>query len=163
MVDGKKDENASKMFIKNIAALSDAKIIARIRKAGMGKDVDLANMTRKQLIDYCYQHDLWKYRGDVVPQEFKQKYGPLQRCGDEVSNALNDATRNGDGTLDQELLRRVARDNDIDLDRWSHCNPGQKVMNLGNVLRGMARRGEKVTIINHDNGEVLFSANQFED
>lgn len=68
---------------------------------------------------------------------------PTVSCGDGVAKALVG--------LGPDELAKIAKENDIS-DRWSGwmkagLNPGQLRMNLGNVLRGIIRRGEsKVTI-----------------
>lgn len=84
--------------------------------------------------------------GNVIDKGYREKYGRDQNCGDQVVAAFKAAV--GEGSEDQRdtELRKVADQNGIDYDRWSHLNIGMRRMNLGNVLRGMINRGEAVTI-----------------
>lgn len=41
---------------------------------------------------------------------------------------------------------KVAEENKIDLARWAHLNKGMQRMAVGNVLRGMAKKGTAITI-----------------
>lgn len=45
-----------------------------------------------------------------------------------------------------EDLAAISAENGIDFSRWDGKNPGMKRMNLGNVLRGRAKKGERVVI-----------------
>ncbi len=76
----------------------------------------------------------------IISAEYRKEHvpGPLAR-------ALHAALAAEDG-IDTEALAAIAEENDIDPKRWSHLNPGQRMMNLGNVLRGKLRRDEGVTI-----------------
>lgn len=41
---------------------------------------------------------------------------------------------------------KVAAENNIDLSKWAHLNKGMQRMAVGNVLRGMAKKGTAITI-----------------
>lgn len=83
--------------------------------------------------------------GSVVPSHYRAKYGTAQHCGDELADVLAEQTRGANG-CDLEALVLVQKQNGIEADRWSALNPGQRRMNLSNVLRGKIRRGEHVVI-----------------
>ncbi len=70
-----------------------------------------------------------------VPAKYRQAYGKAGNNGDDIAAILKGAD-----------IAAVALENGIDLNRWAGKNAGMVRMNLGNVLRGMVRRGEKVTI-----------------
>lgn len=128
-----------KFAIPNVAALTDDALRAAIKKSGKATPQRLGKAKdRKALIKLARDLALWDYRGDVVPAAQKAKYGKAQTCGDSVAELLRQT--------DFDWLTAVANANDIRIDRWAHCNYGQTVMNLGNVLRGKIRRGEYVVI-----------------
>lgn len=135
--------NNKHLAIKNIAKLTDDALRAALIKNGIEVAEDA---TRADMIKLAEDNNLWKYQGNVVPAEYKARYGATQRCGDEVSEALNSNTRNANGGVDLELVREIQVANNINPERWAHCNPGQQVMNTGNVLRGKIKRGEYVVI-----------------
>lgn len=96
-------------------------------------------------------------RGSIVPEKYRVLYGAAQNCGDEIATALTDYVteprknkKNPDGGLDRAKLRGVAEVNGIGakLADWEDrgLNGGLLRMNTSNVLRGMNRRGEQVTI-----------------
>lgn len=126
---------APKMAIPNVASLTDAQLRAALKRNG----VQVGNRTgRPALIRAAKDAGLWDYRGDVVPASYKRKYGKAQTCGDSVAQHLVQR--------DIVYLTDVAEANGIDIKRWAHCQYGQVVMNLGNVLRGMIKRGDYVVI-----------------
>lgn len=102
--------------------------------------------------------------GSVVPEEYRRRYGVEQNCGDAIAVALTAYVtlprankKDIDGGLDRAKLRGVAEVNGI-ADRlagWEDedLNGGLLRMNVSNVLRGMNRRGEQVTI-----GEQVWAA-----
>lgn len=92
----------------------------------------------------------------IVPLKFKERYKANDgNCGDGMASAFDAAVKDGKGKTDPELLAKVAAANGIDLaGRWGKLNLGQQRMNLGNVLRTRARKGETVTI-----GETVFNEN----
>lgn len=140
-----------KMAIQNVCELSNEQLFARIRKHG----VEIPDATgRYDLIRIAYDNGLWRYDGDVVNSKYKQEYGAKQRCGDDMSETLNAATRSADDTLDMELLLAIQMANGLDPKRWEHLNPGQRVMNTSNVLRNRVKKGEYVIV-----GSVEFNAN----
>lgn len=129
--------------IKNITKLNPLKLTEVLRTNGVTVE---DGKSKSELIHLAAEAKLWKYSGNVVPTTYKQKYGATQRCGDELSDTLNGATRDADKNVDLEALRIVQRDNGIDPSRWAHLNNGQQVMNTSNVLRGKLRRAEYVRI-----------------
>lgn len=131
------------MVIKNITKLNQLKLTETLRANGVTVP---DGASKPELIAAAAEAKLWDYQGNVVPTTYKQKYGATQRCGDELSDTLNGATRNADGSVDLEALRVVQRTNDIDPARWAHLNNGQQVMNTSNVLRGKLRRAEHVIV-----------------
>lgn len=86
-------------------------------------------------------------KGSVVPEDYRLRYGADQSCGDEVAKALTAKVTTANG-VDLEACRDIAEANGKGdrFDAWvaKGLNPGMVRMNLGNVLRGMARRGEAV-------------------
>lgn len=61
-----------------------------------------------------------------------------------AEDALDAALRTAsDGENDWAV--QVAHENRVAF-KWAHLNPGMQRMNLGNVLRGKLRRGEKVQV-----------------
>lgn len=131
------------MEIKNVSRLNATKLAQVLAAKGVAVR---EGATKPELITAAAESKLWNYQGNVVPMSYKQKYGATQRCGDELSDTLNGATRNADQSVDIEALREVQLANGIDPARWSHLNKGQQVMNTSNVLRGKLRRAEYVVI-----------------
>lgn len=86
----------------------------------------------------------------IVPLRWKLKYEQTDlpgSCGDKAAKAFAEAVTAEDGSMDLSALHAIGKANGIDcLGRWGARNPGQQRMNLGNVLRGMQRRGETVRI-----------------
>lgn len=97
-----------------------------------------------------------KKSNSIVPLKFKARYKEHDgNCGDGMAEAFAEAVKDGKGKTDPELLAKVAAANGIDLQaRWGKLNLGQQRMNLGNVLRTRARKGEKVVV-----GETTFNEN----
>ncbi len=118
-----------------------------------------ATLTPKQALAFCRTLHV-PASGNVVPASYKAKYGKAQNCGDAMASVLTDAvTREVKTTtpggkqklvarVDLEALARVAKANGIEgrLAKWAGLNSGMQRMNLGNVLRGMLKRGEAVTV-----------------
>ena len=86
--------------------------------------------------DYGDEAEQPKATKSVVPLEHKKRYGKSQSCGDDVAKRLKG--------LQPEDLAFLAQLNGIVYARWSHLNGGMQRMNLGNVIRGMEKRGEEV-------------------
>jgi len=95
--------------------------------------------------------------GSIVPEKYRLLYGSEQNCGDGIARTLSNfvtepRTKRGDvdGGLNRAALRGVAEFNGIadKLAIWEDhgLNGGLLRMNTSNVLRGMQRRGEGVTI-----------------
>ena len=104
--------------------------------------------------------------GSIVPEKYRILYGSSQNCGDDIAIALTDFvtlgrtnSKNPDGGLDRAKLRAVAEVNGLGnkLAAWEDngLNGGLLRMNTSNVLRGMCRRGEEVTI-----GNMVWSARE---
>jgi hypothetical protein len=85
----------------------------------------------------------------IIPDAYRSQYkkvkgvktesgAPAVHCGDGLAGLM--------AGLDNDAIAKVGRENKVDVAKWSKLNPGQVRMNLGNVLRGMIRRGEKVTV-----------------
>lgn len=92
-------------------------------------------------------------RGSVIPEDYRLRYGADQNCGDDLAKRLSEIVTVTEGKtshVDLEACERIASANGIAdrFDGWmtKGLNPGMVRMNLGNVLRGMARRGEEVTL-----------------
>lgn len=89
-------------------------------------------------------------RGSVIPNGYRYQYGADQNCGDAVAKTLTALVTDPKTGVDLDKCREVARANDVEdrFDAWlvKDLNPGMVRMNLGNVLRGMARRDEVVVI-----------------
>ena len=90
-------------------------------------------------------------RRSVVPLQWQRVYAKHEdkalrgTCADEFAVKFRKLTTGKDGKLDIGALVRIGQANGIDpLTRWAGKNPGMLRMNLGNVLRGMAKRGEKI-------------------
>lgn len=88
----------------------------------------------------------------IIKAEFRSQYirDPKVKTESGAATIHNgDALAKAMAGLTQADFKKIARDNGV-LDRfegWAESlNPGQVRLNLGNVLRGMARRGEEVTI-----------------
>jgi len=81
----------------------------------------------------------------VVPDAWKRRVGKAGNCGDQLAATLALALDPEDADW-EENWAAICQANGIDPTRWAERNRGMRRMNLSNVLRGMARRGEKVTI-----------------
>lgn len=87
--------------------------------------------------------------GNIVPEKYRKKYGTPQHCGDEMALVFKDTVTvsvDGKDECSEAELIRIADQNGVDIGRWAHLNKGQRRMNLGNVLRGRLKRGERVEI-----------------
>lgn len=84
----------------------------------------------------------------VIPDEYRYRYGADQNCGDEVAKRLTALVTDPQTGVDVAKCAEIAAANGIAdrFDGWQakDLNPGMLRMNLGNVLRGMARRGVEV-------------------
>lgn len=89
-----------------------------------------------------------KRKASVVPDDYRYRYGVDQNCGDTVATRLTAKVTDPKTGVNLEACREVAAANGIEdrFDVWldRQLNPGMVRMNLGNVLRGMVRRGEEV-------------------
>ncbi len=95
---------------------------------------------RDNLINAAEQAGIWvQVKASLVPDSYKERYGPSQNCGDEFAELMAG-----------NEVKEIAADNGIDLRRWKGKNPGMVRMNLGNVLRGRVKRGEYVVINDYE-------------
>lgn len=85
--------------------------------------------------------------GNVINKDWKTK---AKTAGGGNGDALDTAMRNAWLGADspEAAFLALCDENGVDSGRWMHLNHGMRRMNLGNVLRGMLGRGEKVTIRN---------------
>lgn len=103
--------------------------------------------------------------GNIVPLKYRQKYGTPQHCGDQVALVFKDfvtvTVQVGEKAVEQcseTALVEVCDSNGVDYHKWDHLkNIGMKRMNLGNILRGKIKRGERVQI-----GETIWEAREKE-
>ncbi len=111
------------------------------------------------LVALANQHEIaipmLKVGSNIVPNEYRERYGAEQTCADDVANALKAATSTTTKTakgkdktvVDYTKLLEVGTQNGVDVEaRWGGLNIGMRRMNLGNVLRGKINNGEKVKI-----------------
>lgn len=94
--------------------------------------------------------------GSKVRQKYRDEYrarGNPRTCSDDFSELFNEATlisTDGDGKalkrpiLDEPALREIAEKNGIEYSKYEHLNKGMRRMNVGNVLRGILRRGDSI-------------------
>lgn len=117
-------------------ANSDDEIRAALLLAGVALP---AMIERNMLIHHAEQAGIWiQVKRSLVPDSYKVRYRELNgedNCGDDIADVLK-----GHNPYD------VMAQNGIPSDRWAGRNPGMVRMNLGNVLRGRAKRGEYVVI-----------------
>ena len=84
---------------------------------------------------------------DLMTNKFAKKYGRSGTCGDDVAKELASYLTDEDtGRLDEVHYQQVADNNSVAVNKWKSLNNGQRRMLLGNVLRGMIRRGGVVRI-----------------
>jgi len=129
---------------------SDDEIRAALEEAG---SPTLPTMSRAILIHMAEEAKIWQQvLHSVVPDSYKERYGPAQHCGDDIAEMLKG-----------EDIHEIGAANGINVDaKWGNgrivdgevkpLNPGMQRMNLGNVLRGRVRRGEYVIV-----GDVEFN------
>lgn len=91
--------------------------------------------------------------GSVVKPKYKQQYKDHNdTCGDAFADAFAAACGGAGAPIDFDAMKRVGKQNGVDvMGRWGHMieqrgGYGRIRMNLGNVMRGMNRRGADVTI-----------------
>lgn len=89
-------------------------------------------------------------KAEVRPSEtlkkYQERYGKVGHCGDEIAEVFAATVKGEDGKVDPEKLAKIAEQNKIDLAAWAHLNIGMQRMNLGNRLRAMHKKGQKVKI-----------------
>ncbi len=93
-----------------------------------------------------------KRTGTVVPQKYKDKYGKLQSCGDDLVSFL---LRSWGEKTDLEMVKATGIENGIWNERWERLNPGMQRMNLGNRMRTRVREGAVLQIVTRS-GVVSF-------
>lgn len=90
----------------------------------------------------------------VIKAKYKAKYKPHKdTCGDKLRKAMNEYLRPEGEEIDPKRFYALAKENGIDGHRWDHLqrrgggwNVGMASMGLRNVIDGMVRRKESVTI-----------------
>lgn len=87
----------------------------------------------------------------VVKPKYKAKYRPHKDSnGDAMAMAFRAFVINEDGELDLSALQSVAQTNGLSVNKYTRVRnrgwQGRARMSIGNILRGMIRRGEDVTI-----------------
>lgn len=88
----------------------------------------------------------------VVKPKYKAAYSKRSikgTCSDAFAAAFRAETVNEDGDLDIAALRRVASANSVSLAKYTTRNrgwEGRLRMTLGNLLRGLVKKGTDVTI-----------------
>ena len=94
----------------------------------------------------------------VVAESYKKQYSELkavggsgQGCNDPIdrffrAHFMGKVEGKGRARLDVVALVQFAIDNSLWSDKWDLVNNGQKRMNIGNKLRGLALAGETVKI-----------------
>ncbi len=84
--------------------------------------------------------------GDRIGQEYRDRYGPDNHCGDDIAVALTAYTCPYGRGHDPDKLERVAKANKIDTSKYAHLNAGMLRMTIGNLLRGKFKVGLRVKI-----------------
>jgi hypothetical protein len=154
----------TKLTIKNntIAIKDGRKVVARIDATGLttskvegiiaAADLELNHEALQTALEAAVAEARAR-KGSVIPDTYRHQYGVDQSCGDDIAKALTAEVTvvTGKNThVDVEKVREVAATNGVEdrFDAWlaKDLNPGMLRMNLGNVLRGMARRGDEVRI-----------------
>ena len=79
--------------------------------------------------------------GSVIKREY-----PEGNCGDRLADVLGKFLKGEDGKIDPKKLAQVAKDNNVDMGPFAERNLGMQRMNLGNILRGKNRNGEKIVV-----------------
>ena len=82
----------------------------------------------------------------AIGMAYKTKYGKNKHCGDDIAVLMKDFCTDEKGKADAGALAKVAKANGIDFKKWDHLNIGMQRLSLGNVLRGMLRKGTDVII-----------------
>ena len=117
--------------------------------------VNKANNTPEDVID----------RSMIVHNKYRQLYQQYgASCGDAMSTAMKEATNSQVPTpkgfkdvLNVDALHRIATQNGIDFNKYTHLNNGQLRMTIGNCLRGLLNKGEDVVV-----GSQTFNAEDWE-
>lgn len=95
-------------------------------------------------------------KGSIIPNRFREKYGKVDMCGDDLSNELMSQTMLMDGHMSLEALEATGEANNINVaTRWGHLNTGMQRMNLGNMLRKLMRSGLPVYLISVEKRVVV--------
>lgn len=85
--------------------------------------------------------------GSIVKDKYRVHYNDDDNNGDRLAVIFTAAVRDPETEkLDMKRLEQVAKENKVDLSKWSHLNNGQISMNCRNRIRAMVKRKEKVTI-----------------
>ena len=84
--------------------------------------------------------------GDKVGKKYRERYGKLGHTGDEIAELLKAHCVGEDGKIDTGKLDKLCSANGIEYGKYQHLNVGMQRMTIGNILRGMNRKGEVVKI-----------------
>lgn len=117
------------------------------RKAASGKKAakkKAASGRKKTADDETPDHPEGR---SIVKQVYREKYKEFGgHNGDPVALALEKNVRNGDGSIDVAVLKKIAQDNEIWAQSYAQLNVGQQRMIVSNRLRSLVRNGQSVKI-----------------
>jgi hypothetical protein len=77
-----------------------------------------------------------------IGEKYRKLYGKEGHNGDVLGAALKEYVKSKDG-VDEDRLNEVAKQNGLDLSKYSERNIGMKRMILGNLLRSLNAGGKK--------------------
>jgi hypothetical protein len=81
--------------------------------------------------------------GSIVKDKYRKNYNEDDNNGDRLATLVTSMVKEQGVAA---AIKAIAKENGVDVSKWSHLRNGQQSMNLRNTLRGMVRRGEKVTV-----------------
>ena len=84
--------------------------------------------------------------GDKVGKKYRERYGKLGHNGDDIAELLKMHCVGEDGKIDTGKLDKLCAANKIDYGKYVHLNVGMQRMTIGNILRGMVRKGNPIKI-----------------
>jgi len=133
---------------KNIGKVEVPAGLTQAQIEGTLAAIDLATVTEQTIADALAA--MLERKGSVIPDDYRHQYGVDQNCGDKIAADLKAKTTDGKGKADMAAVEKVAGQNGLGdkYDQWVSrgLNNGMVRMNLGNMLRAKARKGEEVTI-----------------
>lgn len=141
-----------------IHAKDGKKILFRVAVAGLRPEAIDGILAAMDLEAETLQADIEaaveaakKRKGSVIPDNYRHQYGVDQNCGDDIAVKLREKAVRVEGKkehVDMDVLAEIASANGVadKFDGWMTrgLNNGMVRMNLGNVLRGKARRGDQI-------------------